>query len=91
MRRIETSRWQHPHDFCGEFPSGEKNARRMLVLTAFMMVVEILGGLKLHSIALFADGWHMGTHVAAVLITVGAYAFSRRHSKNARFSFGRAS
>jgi Co/Zn/Cd efflux system component len=88
VHRIETSRWQHTHDFCGEFTSGEKNTRRVLVLTAFMMVMEILGGLKLHSMALFADGCHMGTHVAAFLITVGAYAFARRHSKNARFSFG---
>ena len=91
MHRIETSRWQHPHDSCGEFASGEKNTRRVLVLAAFMMVVEILGGLKLHSMALSADGWQMGTHVAAFLITVAAYAFARRHSRNARFSFGRAS
>jgi cation diffusion facilitator family transporter len=88
VHHIDISRWQHTHDFCGEFASGEKNTRRVLVLTAFMMVVEILGGLKLHSMALFADGWHMGTHVAAFLITVGAYSFARRHSKNARFSFG---
>jgi Co/Zn/Cd efflux system component len=55
VHRIETSRWQHTHDFCGEFASGEKNTRRVLVLTALMMVVEILGGLKLHSMALFAS------------------------------------
>src|SRR5882724_10241020 len=53
-----------------------------------MMVVEIIGGLKLQSMALFADGCHMGTHVAAFFITVAAYAFARRHSKNARYSFG---
>jgi len=53
-----------------------------------MMVVEIFGGLKLHSMALFADGWHMATHVAAFVITVGAYALARRHTANAAFSFG---
>jgi cation diffusion facilitator family transporter len=53
-----------------------------------MMVVEIIGGLKLHSMALFADGCHMGTHVAAFFITVAAYAFARRHSRNTRYSFG---
>ena len=30
----------------------------------------------------------MATHVAAFLITVGAYALARRHSKNDAFSFG---
>jgi cation diffusion facilitator family transporter len=53
-----------------------------------MMVVEIAGGLKLHSMALFADGWHMATHVAAFVITVGAYALARHQSKNVRYSFG---
>ena len=32
--------------------------------------------------ALFADGWHMATHVAAFVITVGAYALARRHARN---------
>jgi len=30
----------------------------------------------------------MATHVAAFLITVGAYSFARRHSQNLRYSFG---
>ncbi|MDB6067161.1 MAG: Cation diffusion facilitator family transporter [Pedosphaera sp.] len=81
-------KWKHGHDFCGEFLTAEKNTRRVLLLTAVMMVVEIVGGLKLHSMALFADGWHMATHVAAFLITVGAYAMARRHAKNELFSFG---
>ena len=88
MHSTDLSVWQHQHDFCGEFAAAEKNTRRVLALTAIMMVVEIIGGLKLHSMALFADGWHMGTHVAAFLITVGAYSFARRHAANARFSFG---
>src|SRR5882672_662733 len=81
-------KWKHGHDFCGEFLTAEKNTRRVLLLTAVMMVVEIVGGLKFHSMALFADGWHMATHVAAFLITVGAYALARRHAKNELFSFG---
>jgi len=88
MHTIDIARWTHHHDFCGEFGAAENNTRRVLILTAAMMVVEIVGGLKLHSMALFADGCHMGTHVAAFFITVAAYAFARRHSKNARYSFG---
>jgi cation diffusion facilitator family transporter len=88
MHALDLSPWKHHHDFCGDFTAAEKNARRVLILTAVMMVVEIVGGMKLHSMALFADGWHMGTHVAAFFITVGAYAFARRHAKNSRYSFG---
>jgi cation diffusion facilitator family transporter len=88
MHTINLSEWTHPHDFGGEFSSAEKNTRRVLLLTALMMVVEIIGGLKLHSMALFADGCHMGTHVAAFFITVAAYAFARRHARNNRYSFG---
>jgi cation diffusion facilitator family transporter len=60
----------------------------VLFLTIIMMIVEIAGGLKLHSMALFADGCHMGTHVAAFLIAAGAYFFTRRHAKDPQFSFG---
>ena len=88
MHTTTIEQWKHNHDFCGSFERGEKKTRLVLGLTAVMMVVEIVGGLKLHSMALFADGWHMATHVAAFFITVAAYSFARRHSKNARYSFG---
>jgi len=88
MHMTDIARWKHEHDFCGDFSAAEKSTRRVLILTAVMMAVEIVGGLKMHSMALFADGCHMGTHVAAFFITVAAYAFARRHSKNARYSFG---
>src|SRR5215470_5396609 len=88
MHTLDLSPWKHHHDYCGDFSNAEKNTRRVLILTTVMMVVEIIGGLKLHSMALFADGCHMGTHVAAFLITVGAYAFARRHARDPRYSFG---
>ncbi len=52
----------------------KKNTRRVLALNGLMMIVEINVGLKLHPMALHADGWHMATHVSAFVITVGAYA-----------------
>src|SRR6478609_4891247 len=88
MHTTDLSPWTHSHDFCPPFDTAEKNTRRVLILTAVMMIAEIIFGLKLHSMALFADGCHMGTHVAAFLITVGAYAFTRRHAKDPRYSFG---
>jgi cation diffusion facilitator family transporter len=88
MHTTDISRWKHNHDFNDDFSAAEKNTRRVLVLTAAMMVAEIIFGLKFHSMALFADGLHMGTHVTAFLITVLAYFFARRHASDARFSFG---
>src|SRR5476649_324251 len=68
--------------------TSERNTRRVIVLTAVMMVVEILAGWWYHSMALLADGWHMGTHVAAFLIAALAYAMARRHRGDRTFSFG---
>lgn len=62
MHITNISSWQHRHEFCGEFARAEKNTRRVLALTGVMMVVEIIGGLKLHSMALFADGCHMAIY-----------------------------
>jgi len=88
MHLTDPSRWKHGHDFTDDFSVAEKNTRRVLMLTAAMMFAEIIFGLKYHSMALFADGLHMGTHVAAFLITVLAYFFARRHAADASFSFG---
>jgi cation diffusion facilitator family transporter len=84
----DISKWKHHHKFIGEFELAEKSTRRVLMLTIVMMIVEIIGGLKLHSMALFADGCHMGTHVGAFLIAAGAYFFTRRHANDPQFSFG---
>src|ERR1035438_7772464 len=88
MHMTDISRWKHSHDFTADFSAAEKNTRRVLILTAAMMIAEIIFGLKFHSMALFADGLHMGTHVTAFLITVLAYFFAGRHASDARFSFG---
>lgn len=88
MHTTNISSWQHSHDFNPDFSAAEKNTRRVLFLTLAMMIAEIIFGLKYHSLALFADGLHMGTHVTAFLITVLAYFFARRHAADARFSFG---
>ena len=68
--------------------TAERNTRRVIVLTAAMMAVEVFAGWRFHSMALLADGWHMGTHVAAFLIAALAYAMARRHRGDRSFSFG---
>jgi cation diffusion facilitator family transporter len=88
MQPDDLSPWTHGHDFTGEFDAAEKNMRRVLWLTATTMAIEVVAGLKFRSMALFADGCHMGTHVAAFAISAGAYWMARRHANDERFSFG---
>lgn len=58
--------WRHGHTFGQERPrAGERRTLAVLLLTAVMMVVEIGAGLAFGSIALLADGLHMGSHAAA--------------------------
>lgn len=89
MHSHSISQWTHRHSFLGEH-HGEHERRTwgVVALTAVMMIVEITGGLMFGSLALFADGWHMGTHVAALAIAALAYRFARRHATDTRFSLG---
>ncbi|MFM8342300.1 MAG: CDF family Co(II)/Ni(II) efflux transporter DmeF, partial [Methylomonas sp.] len=43
-----------------------------------------------HSMALLADGWHMGTHVMAFMIAIFAYRYSRIHQQDQTFAFSPA-
>lgn len=52
------------------------------------MVVEIAAGLLFGSMALLADGLHMGSHASALGIAWFAYVYARRHAHDDRFSFG---
>ncbi len=79
----------HSHDFLGA--AHDDNARRtrwVVILTAAMMVGEIIVGFATGSMALLADGFHMATHAGALGVAAAAYAYAKRHSANARFTFG---
>jgi cation diffusion facilitator family transporter len=80
--------WKHSHQFHVVDGQGERNTRWVVLLTVFMMVVEIVSGMVFGSMALLADGWHMGTHAMALGITVFAYGYARRHAGDPAFSFG---
>ena len=88
MHRENLSQWQHEHQYHTAHEHGETRTRWVVALTAFMMIAEIAGGLAFGSMALLADGWHMGTHVAALGITLFAYAYARRHASDPHYSFG---
>lgn len=57
----------------------------VVVLTAITMVVEIIFGITTRSMALLADGIHMGSHVLAIGLSWIAYILVRRLSKNGQF------
>lgn len=88
-REANQADFDHEHVFLGQ--NHERNERRtwfVIALTSVMMVVEIAAGTVYGSMALVADGWHMSTHAAAMLIAALAYLFARRNAKNPRFTFG---
>lgn len=79
----------HDHFFLGtDHQRNERKVWLVIVLTASMMLVEIIAGTIYGSMALVADGWHMSTHAGAMLITALAYRFARKHVGNPRFTFG---
>lgn len=80
--------WQHGHDFSVKNAKGERRTQHVLMLTAITMIVEIVAGSIYGSMALLADGWHMGTHVAAFMITIFAYRYARKHENNPAYAFG---
>jgi cation diffusion facilitator family transporter len=79
--------WQHSHNNSVDNKQGESRTWQVIFITVIMMVIEIGAGYLFGSMALLADGWHMGTHAAALSITVFAYAYARRHAENPRYSF----
>lgn len=86
-----STRLQSPHDHVFLGDKHARNERRtwiVIVITATMMAIEIAAGSVYGSMALVADGWHMSTHAAAMLIAALAYMFARKNARNARFTFG---
>ena len=79
----------HGHVFLGA--DHDRNARRtwaVIAITTAMMGIEITAGTIYGSMALVADGWHMSTHAAALLIAALSYGYARRNAENPRFTFG---
>ena len=88
MHAYTLERWRHSHDFNLDSVAAERSTTRVIALTAVTMLIEIVAGVWLGSMALLADGWHMATHVAAFGITLFAYRYARQHADNPRYSFG---
>ncbi|RDS84132.1 CDF family Co(II)/Ni(II) efflux transporter DmeF [Dyella psychrodurans] len=88
MQEIDTSRFTHDHQFHADSSQGEKRTRLVVLITATMMVVEIVGGYMLNSMALLADGWHMSSHALAMGLSLLAFVLARKYANDHRFTFG---
>lgn len=70
----------------------EENKRKtgwVVILTAVTMIVEIIAGWLTGSMALLADGIHMGSHVLAIGLSWAAYVLVQRLSANPSFTGNR--
>ena len=87
--RHDPQPFRHSHAF-GD--GGERARGRALlvvtVVTLVTMAVELAAGWLTGSLALLADGWHMGTHAAALGGAVLALRWSGRAQGHEAFAFG---
>jgi len=89
MHTESIERWVHNHTFGqDEKKSAERRTLVVSVVTILTMIVEIGAGIVYGSMALLADGLHMGSHASALAISVFAYRYTRFHAEDARFNFG---
>ena len=78
----------HTHQFDEGNPLAQKRILFATILTAVMMLLEVIGGWIYNSMALLADGWHMSSHMLALGLAYFAYRSARHYAEDSRFSFG---
>ncbi|HEX2255901.1 MAG TPA: CDF family Co(II)/Ni(II) efflux transporter DmeF [Afifellaceae bacterium] len=89
MHTHSTAPWRHSHTFDQERRrAGETRTLIVFALTLATMVVEVAAGIAFGSVALLADGLHMGSHATALGIAVFAYVYARRRAADPRYAFG---
>ncbi len=74
------------HHHHGDTSKGGNEGRllKVLLLTGFFMVAEVVGGFISGSLALLADAGHMLTDTAALALAYGAFRLSRKPADNKR-------
>ena len=78
-----------PQLWPGKKRPGELRTFIVIALTTGMMAVEVTAGIAYGSIALLADGLHMGSHAPSLCQSMlFAYVYARRQALSGRFSFG---
>ena len=76
---------EHTHEITSE---NEKKTLVVIILTLVTMFAEIIYGYITHSMALLADGYHMGTHALALGLTYVAYILIRKLKDSPLFPSG---
>jgi cation diffusion facilitator family transporter len=83
------SPWQHDHRFGLHRPrAAEGRVKIVTAVTLATMIVEIIAGQVFGSMALLADGLHMGSHAVALGLSALAYIWMRKRAGDARFAMG---
>ena len=88
MHEKTVKRFEHSHELSDVDRTSERKTLQVVILTAITMIAEIVFGVLTGSMALLADGWHMGTHAFALGISYTAYIMARRLSNSPKYSFG---
>jgi cation diffusion facilitator family transporter len=91
MHQHDLGPFRHAHDFRpASTDRRERALQQVTLLTLLTMAVELAAGWWTGSLALTADGWHMGTHALALGGAALAYRWSRQADRrgDARYAFG---
>lgn len=88
MKEHSIEKWQHNHNYNINNEKASRATKNVIIITLITMVAEIIAGIKFGSMALLADGWHMGTHAAALCITLFAYYYATKHEATNKYTFG---
>lgn len=85
----DLSPYRHSHAFADDsLRQRERALAWVTAITLAAMAVELVAGWWSGSLALLADGWHMGTHALALGGAVLAYRLSARAAGRAGYAFG---
>lgn len=68
--------------------TNEKKTLIVIVFTLITMTAEIIYGYITNSMALLADGYHMATHVLALILTYITYLLIKKFENSAKFPNG---
>ena len=81
----EAETLQHTH---ASVARNQQKTLIVIIISFITMVAEIIAGTITGSMSLLADGWHMGSHVAALFLSYIVYRLARSRSFHAHFTFG---